>query len=178
MVGYLSEAIAEAIRTWPALKDMNVVPIRATGGTTVLENTPLPAVAVHVSGHDGRGNTFFGGGIRLYFDVELYYMLPITNYTFSRDGGHQAQMLDLSEEVIRCMEQSSVFNNIRHEHDLVLQFDRMDTETTYGTQGSTSVVVDLHKIVYNGSVAFDPKDTRFSWATVNDVSVMPDYKRK
>ena len=41
------------------VKDMNVVPIRATGGTTVLENTPLPAVAVHVSGHDGRGNTFF-----------------------------------------------------------------------------------------------------------------------
>lgn len=175
MVGYVSQAIANALKKWQPLAMTNIIPVRATDGTTVVVNTPLPAIAVHVVGDDGEGNTFFGGGIRQYFEICLYYLLPVTNYTFSADGGAQSELLDLSDEIIRCMEQTSELDEIKVEHDFNIQFDRMDTETTYATQGVNSVTVDVHKVVYKGSVAFDKftDATRPTCPTVKKVIVEP-----
>lgn len=58
MVGYVSEAVAKALKNWKPLADAGIIPIRATGGTTVLENIPLPSIGLHVIGDDGEGNTF------------------------------------------------------------------------------------------------------------------------
>lgn len=163
MVGYVSEAVAEAIRSWPALKKYNVVPIRATEGDSVTVNTPLPAIAIHVMGDEGEGNTFFGGGIRQYFELQLYCLLPAPNYTFTFDKGAQADMLDLSDEAIRCLERTDKLDKLKIKHDLNLQFDRMETDTTYATTGANTVTIDVHKVMYKGSVEFDPyndKETR------------------
>lgn len=155
MIGYVSNAVANALRKWTALKGANVLSVYATDGMSTVVNTPLPAIAIHVIGEDGEGNTFFGGGIRQYFEISLYCLLPITNYTFSVDNNKQADLLDMSDEVIRCMERTTELDKVRMEHDFNIQFDRMETETTYGTQGANSVVVDVHKVIYKGSVAFD-----------------------
>lgn len=155
MVGYISEAVAKAIRDWPALKKYNVIPIRATEGDSVTVNTPLPAIAIHVMGDEGEGNTFFGGGIRQYFELQLYCLLPAPNYTFTFDKGAQANMLDLSDEALRCMERTTKLDELKLEHDLNLQFDRVETDQTYATTGANTVTVDVHKIIYKGSVDFD-----------------------
>ena len=152
MVGYISNAVADAIRNWPVLKKYNVVPIRATEGDSVAVNTPLPAVAIHVVGDDGEGNTFFSGGIRLYFELQLYCLLPAPNYSFTFDRGAQADMLDLSDEAIRCIESTKELDVIKLKHDLNLQFDRIETDTTYATSGANTVTVDVHKVIYKGSV--------------------------
>lgn len=157
MVGYISDGVANALSNWEALKQANVMPVRATEAASVVIDTPLPAIAVHVNGEEGQGNTYFGGGIRQYFELSLYVLLEIVNYTFSPDGGLQAEMLDLSDEVIRCMEQTELLDELKRKHDLNMQFDRMETDTSYGTNGATSVVVDVHKIIYKCDVEFDPK---------------------
>ena len=65
-------------------------------------------------------------------------------------------MLDMSEEVVRCMELSEELQGVKVEHDLSLQFDRLDTYQTYATRNAISVAVDVHKVVYKGSVEFKP----------------------
>lgn len=175
MVGYVSNAVANALQKWQPLADANIMTVLATDGTTVIVDTPLPAIAIHVIGDDGEGNPFFGGGIRQYFELCLYCLLPITNYTFSADGGAQSNLLDISDEVIRCMERTTELEAIKQKYDFNIQFDRMDTETTYGTNGVNSVVVDVHKVVYKGSVEFDPftDATRPNCPTVEKVIVEP-----
>ena len=88
----------------------------------------------------------------------MYVLLPVTNYSYSPDGGKQAELLDLSEDVVRCIEQTDVLDEVKRQHDLNLQFVNMPTDTTYGTRGAESVLVDVHKVSYKGSVSFDPKD--------------------
>lgn len=161
MVGYVQDAVANALSNWETLRAANIMPVRATDGASVVVDTPLPAIAVHINGVDGQGNTYIGGGIRQYFELALYVLLPITNYTFSRDKGAQAAMLDYSDEVIRCMELTELLDGLKRDHDLNMQFDRMETDTTYGTQGSQSVVVDVHKVIYNCDVQFDLKDEAY-----------------
>lgn len=156
MVGYISFAVANALRNWQPLKKVNMLPVFATDGVNVVVDTPIPAVAIHVSGDDGYGNTYFGGGIRFYFELQLHVILPINNYTFSKDGGAQSDLLDSSEEVVRCVERSELLGTIKQKHDFNIQFDRMDTYQTYATQGANSVAVDIHKVVYKGSVEFVP----------------------
>lgn len=174
MVGYIGEAVAEALRTWPALKNANVLPIRATDGTTVVVNTPsLPAVAIHVLGDDGEGNTFIGGGIRLYFMLCVYAMVPLTNYTFSPDGGKQSALLDLPEEIIRCLESPDSLVTLKQTFDCNLQFDRLDTDTTYATKDAMSITVSVQKIVYKGSVKFDPLVDGPALAVLKAVNVEP-----
>lgn len=156
MVGYVSFGIANAIRKWDKLQDANVIPVFAVDGETAVVNTSLPAIAIHVYGTDGNGNVFIGNGIRFYFELNLHYVSPIINYTFSKDNDTQMKMLDLSEEVIRCVEQSTELNDLKVKHDMVLQFDRMETYQTYTTGNSNSILVDVHRIIYTGSVEFVP----------------------
>ena len=177
MNGYLSDAVANALKNWDPLKSVHMVPIRATDGTTVIENCPIPAIAIHLMGTDdneAEGGTAFGGGIRFYFDLILYCLLPVTNYTFSPDFGKQAQMLDMSEDVVRCIEQTTLLDEVKKEHDLNLQFSSMTTDTTYGTRGAESVVVDVHKVIYKGSVKFDPKDPSKTFALLENIKI--EYK--
>lgn len=155
MVGYVSDIIAAALRAWEPLRNANVVPVRATDGVSVVVDTPIPAIAVHISGDDGYGNTYLGGGIRLYFEAQLHYICPITNYTFSPDKGKQAEMMDLSDEIIRCMELSNVMDYVKQKYDMSLQFDRLDTYSTYATKNAISVAVEVHNVVYKGSVEFN-----------------------
>lgn len=173
MVGYISETIARALKSWDALRDANVSVVRPTDGTSVVVNTPLPAIIVHVNGTEGEGNTFIGGGIRFYFEIGLYYVVNVTNFTFTADNHKQAELLDLSEEIVRCMERSPEFKEICERHDFSIQFDRFDSETTYATSGVNSVTVDVHKIMYNGSVEFDPfgKDKGFNEVTLKKVNI-------
>lgn len=155
MVGYISDAVAKALKNWDALREADIIPVRSTEGDSIVVDTPLPAVVIHVRGDEGEGNTFFGGGIRQYFELELQALLPITNFTFSADGGKQGKMLDISDEVIRCIERTTLLDEVKANHDLNLQFDSMETETAYGTSGAMTVTIDVHKIVYKGSVEFD-----------------------
>ncbi len=90
MVGFVGEAVAKALREWPALQVANVMPVRAVDGASVVVNTPLPAIAIHINGTDGAGNTYLGGGIRQFFDLELWYLCDVPNFAFSPDTGHQA----------------------------------------------------------------------------------------
>lgn len=161
MVGYIQDAVAKAIQDWDTLKAANVMPVRANEGNSVVINTPLPAVIVHVLGTDGDGNTFIGGGIRQFFDLELWVLIDIPNYTFTKDNGVQAANLDISDDVIRCVEHPDFLSDEKQTHDLSMQFDRMETETTYGTKGSLNVTVDVHKVIYNCSVDFDPQDEAY-----------------
>lgn len=162
MVGYVTDAVAKALRAWQPLKDMNIIPVFATGGTALVENTPIPCVAIHVFGDEGRGNTYIGGGIRQFFDLSLFTIIPIHNYTFSPDGGKQAEMLDISDEVIRCIELTNLLDDVKQAHDLNLQFDRMETEQTYAHKGAESITVDVHKVVYRGDVQFNMKDESYN----------------
>ena len=162
MVGYIQDAVADAIRNWTALKNANVMPVRANEGGSVVVNTALPAVIIHVVGTDGDGNTFIGGGIRQFFDLELWVLIDIPNYTFSKDNGLQAAKLDISDDVIRCVEHPDFLSDIKSTHDLNMQFDRMETETTYGTKQSLTVTIDVHKVIYNCSVNFDLQDEAYN----------------
>ena len=162
MVGYIQEAVAKAIQDWPALKTANVMPVRANEGNSVVINTPLPAVIVHVLGTDGDGNTFIGGGIRQFFDLELWTLIDVPNYTFSKDKGMQAAKLDVSDDVIRCVEHPDFLAAEKVTHDLNMLFDRMETETTYGTKGALNVTIDIHKVIYNCSVVFDMQDEAYN----------------
>lgn len=156
MVGYVSFAVANALRKWQPLTKKGMIPVFATDGTGVVVDTPIPAIALYVQGEDGNRNTYLGGGIRFYFELQLHCIIPLTNYTFSEDNNLQAEMLDMSEEVVRCMELSEELQNVKVEHDLSLQFDRLDTYQTYATRNAISVAVDVHKVVYKGSVEFKP----------------------
>lgn len=156
MVGYISEIIAKALREWPKLKRLGVLPVRATEGDSVVVNTPLPAIAVHVFGEDSHGNTYIGGGIRLYFELSLYVMIPLTDISFSSENGKQTELLDLSEEVIRCIERSDVLYETKVKHDLNLQFDRMETNSTYAFRNDTSIAIDVHRVTFKGDVEFIP----------------------
>lgn len=158
MVGYIQAAVAKALQDWEVLQTANIMPVRANEGNSVVINTPLPAVVVHVLGTDGDGNTFIGGGIRQFFDLELWTLIDVPNYTFSPDKGLQAEKLDVSDDVIRCVEHPDFMTDVKQVHDLSMQFDRMETETTHGTKGALSVTIDIHKVIYNCSVEFDPKD--------------------
>lgn len=155
MIGYVSNAVANALKNWQALRDADIRPVRATEGDSVVVDIALPAVVIHVRGDEGEGNTFFGGGIRQYFELEMQALFPVTNFTFSPDKGKQAEILDLSDEVIRCIERTTELDEAKRLHDLNLQFDRMETDTAYGTNGAMSVTVDVHKIIYKGSVEFN-----------------------
>ena len=161
MVGYVTDAIVKALRGWDKLNAANVMTVRAVDGSSVVVNTTLPAIVIHINGTDGRGNTYFGGGIRQFFDLELWMIMDVPNYTFSPDKGMQSAQLDLSDEIIRCMEQSPLLDEVKQKHDLNMQFDRMETDTTYGTKGSLTVTVDVHKVVYACDVQFDPKEESF-----------------
>lgn len=156
MVGYVSFAVANALRNWQPLTTKGLIPVFATDSTGVVVDTPIPAIALHISGEDGYGNTFLGGGIRFYFELQLHCIIPLTNYTFSADNNTQSDMLDISEEIVTCMEHSEDLNDVKVKHDLNLQFDRMETYQTYATNNAISVAVDVHKIVYKGSVEFKP----------------------
>jgi hypothetical protein len=158
MVGYIQEAVAKALRDWPTLKAANVVPVRAAESNQIVINTTLPAVIVHIRGTEGEGGTFIGGAIRQYFDLELWVLLDVPNFSFSHDKGMQAAKLDLSDDVIRCVEHEDFLSALKTQRDLNMQFDRMETETTYGSKESLSITVDVHKVIYNCSVAFDLKD--------------------
>ena len=163
MVGYLGAAVAAALRQWPALKQANIFPTRAAEGTTVVVDTPLPAIVIHVIGTDDpedEGGIAFGGGIRFYFNLFMYVLLPVTNVSYSPDGGKQADLLDMSEEVVRCIEQTDVLNEVKQQHD-----------TTYGTRGAESVLVDVHKVSYKGSVSFDPRDKNKLEATLEKIII-------
>lgn len=161
MVGYVSSEVAKALKEWQPLKDANVYPTRAAEGATVVIDTPLPCIVVHVYGNDGEGNTYIGGGIRQYFELSLLVLTPLTNYTFSPDGGLQANTLDLSDEVIRCMENTELLNYLKQTHDFNAQFDRFESDTTYATNGANSVTVDVHRVVYKCDVEFDAKDDKY-----------------
>ena len=171
MVGYVSSAVANALKNWDALRDANVFPVVATDGQTAVVNTPIPAVAIQILGDEGEGNTFFGGGIRQYFELTLHCVLPITNYTFSPDKGAQAEVLDISDEVIRCIELTKLLDDVKVQHDLNLQFDRMETEATYATKGANTLVVDVHKVIYKGSVNFDLKNKVVTDTTLEKVNI-------
>ena len=47
----------------------------------------------------------------------------------------------------------------------------MPTDTTYGTRGAESVLVDVHKVSYKGSVSFDPKDKNKLEATLENIVI-------
>lgn len=161
MVGYVTEAVAKALNEWDALKVENIITVRATAGQSVVVDTPLPAIALQLVGVEGEGNTFLGGGIRQYFELYIAMLIPVTNYTFSPDNGEQAEQLDLSDEIIRCIELTTLLDEVKQKHDLNLQFDRMQTDTTFATAGTYQMPCDVHTIVYNGSVHFDPRDEAF-----------------
>ncbi len=172
MVGYVQDAIAKALRNWPALAAANIMPVRSVDGSSVVVNTPLPAIVVHVVGTDGEGNTYFGGGIRQYFELELQYICDVPNFTFSEDGGMQAERLDMSDEIIRCIEQTSDLDELKQKHDFNAQFDRMETEQTYGSSGSMAITVDVHKVFYKCDVEFDPRiDASKRYADLKRVEV-------
>lgn len=172
MVGYIQDAVAKALSDWATLKTANVMPVRANEGNSVVINTPLPAVIIHIVGTDGDGNTFIGGGIRQYFDLELWTLIDVPNYSFSPDRGLQATKLDVSDDVIRCVEHPNFLSNIKQVHDLNMQFDRMETETTYGTKGSINVTVDIHKVIYNCSVYFNPLDAEYNaWVELERIEI-------
>jgi len=175
MIGYVSDGVAKALRSWDALREANIIPVRATDGNSAIVNTPLPAVAIHVIGEEGAdGSVFLGGGIRQYFELSLYVLLPLANFTFTPDGGAQTEMLDISDEVLRCIETTEALDDLKQRHDLNMQYDRMETDTTYGTQGATSVTVDVHKIIYKASVHFDPKRPPApiaDYVTVKDIEI-------
>ncbi len=158
MVGYVTEAVASALKGWERLKGANVFVVRATEGDSVVVNTTPPAVAIHVKESSDHEPVFIGGDIRQFFELQLYCMLPLNNYTFSDDKGLQAKMLDLSDEVLRCMERSFIKGTDGEQppHDWNMIYDRTDYERAYGMKGSLSIVVDIHKICYRGSVEFDP----------------------
>lgn len=162
MVGYIQDAVAKAIQNWPTLKTANVMPVRANEGNSVVINTPLPAVIIHVVGTEGDGNTFIGGGIRQFFDLELWTLIDVPNYSFSQDRGLQAAKLDISDDVIRCAEHPDFLAAEKSAHDLNMMFDRMETETTYGTKGALNVTIDIHKVIYTCSVNFDLKDAAYN----------------
>lgn len=164
MVGYVQDAVANALKKWEPLTQAFVSVVRATDGASVVINTDLPAIFVHVLGEDSHGNTYLGGGIRQYFELTLHYVAEIYNYTFSPDAGLQAKALDLSDEIIRCIELTSELDEVKHKHDLNLQFDRMETETAYATKIGTgnSVTVDVHKVIYKGDVEFDLNDEGYN----------------
>ena len=44
MVGYVSEAVAKALKNWKPLADAGIIQILATGGATELEHIPLPSI--------------------------------------------------------------------------------------------------------------------------------------
>lgn len=161
MVGYIQQAVAEALQSWEALQTANVMPVRANDGDSVVINTPLPAVIVHVVGTEGDGNTYIGGGIRQYFDLELWVLIDVPNYTFSKDSSLQANKLDVSDDVIRCVEHPDFLSAEKLAHDLIMQFDRMETESTQGARGSMNITIDVHKVIYSCSVEFDPQDTSY-----------------
>ena len=69
MVGYVSFAVANALRKWQPLTKKGMIPVFATDGTGVVVDTPIPAIALYVQGEDGNRNTYLGGGIRFYFEL-------------------------------------------------------------------------------------------------------------
>lgn len=165
MEGYVQDAVSTALKNWPALKEAFCQPVRQTGSSSsVVVNTELPAIIVEINGIEGEGNTYLGGGIRQYFELTLHYIADVINYTFSPDKGTQSKRLDLSDEVIRCMELSEDLLTIKQQHDFNMQFDRMETETTYGSKTSTgqTYVVNVHRIVYKCDVEFDPHDEAYN----------------
>lgn len=162
MVGYISEVVAKALREWEPLKSMGVIPIRATNGVSVVVEAPLPAIAVHVFGTEGHGNTYLGGGIRQYFDLALHYIVPVADFTFTSKGTMQAKQLDLSDEIIRCMELSDVLLPVKQSHDWNVQYDSMTTDTTYATKGTNSIACDVHVVTYKCDVEFDLKDEDYN----------------
>lgn len=157
MVGYIQAAVAEAIKNWATLKDAKVMPVRAVDGDSVVVNTPLPAIAIHVRGNEGEGGIFIGGDIRQYFTLELWTLIDVPNYTFSSDNNLQANKLDISDDVIRCVEHPDFLQTVKEDHDLNMVFEKMETETTYGTSNAITVTIDVHKVVYECSVKFDLK---------------------
>lgn len=164
MEGYVQDAVANALKKWEPLKSAFCAPVRQTDGTSVVINTDLPAIIVEINGIDGEGNTYLGGGIRQYFELILHYITPVVNYSFTRDGGSQAKALDLSDEVIRCMELSPELDDVKRTHDLNMQYDREETDTTYGSKANSgqTLVVNVHRIVYKCDVEFDPRDKLYN----------------
>lgn len=157
MVGYVTSAIAKALRAWTPLTDIGIIPVFASGADAAVENVPIPAIAVHVSGEESHGNTYIGGGIRQYFELCLHVIIPVVNYTFSPDNNKQAGLLDISDEAIWCMEKSDVLDVVKREHDLNMQYSLTETYQTYATKGAQSVLADVHKIVYKCDVELDPR---------------------
>lgn len=162
MVGYIQDAVAKALSNWTALKNANLLPVRANEGDSVVINTTLPAVVIHVVGKEGDGNTFIGGSIRQFFDLELWTIIDVPNYSFSNDRGLQASKLDVSDDVIRCAEHPDFLINEKRAHDLSMQFDRMETETSYASKGALIITVDIHKVIYSCSVEFNPQDELYN----------------
>lgn len=155
MVGFIEQSVVKALRAWEPLNRANVMTVRANDGMTTVVNTPLPAIAVHVLGAHGDRSVSIGGAIRQHFELELHYICVPENYSFSPDGGIQRDLLDLSDEILRCMELTREMDDVKREHDLNMMFDRIETEQTFGTRGSLSITADVHKIVYNCDIEFD-----------------------
>lgn len=167
MVGYVTDAVVDSLRKWTKLTKEYIFPVYATDGVTEVTDTPIPCVAIHVNGDTGHDNTYIGGGVRLYFELQLLYIVPIMNTNFTPDNGKQSERLEISEEIINCMEQVTrlekqpdLMSQVCIEHDLNLQFSRLETQTTYARKGTESVLCQVHSIVYKGDVRFDTKYDR------------------
>lgn len=161
MEGYITTAVAKALKAWEPLKGANVFVVNAIEGDSVVVNTTPPAVAVHVRENNDLPSSQIGGQIRQRFDLALFCILPLTNYTFSPDSGLQAKMLDITDEVLRCMEMFRLHpGDTQIGHDWNLIYGRTEHDTAYGTGTSgLSIVCRIHKLIYECSVEFDLYNT-------------------
>lgn len=159
MIGIISYNVGQALREWPGLKSdgINVSITRATDNTISIENIDLPLVVVHIRGEEGAGNTYIGGGIRLYFELALYYISVTHDYSMSNKlTGVDVEVLDRSLEVMRCMERTTLLDDIKNRFDFNFQFDRKEDEQTHALTGPTTIPADIQKIVYKCDVEFNP----------------------
>lgn len=170
MVGYISEAVANALREWPELKAANIFPVRATDDGFAIVDTPtLPAIAVYIRGKEGKDAPALGGLIRLYFDLELHYICGIPNKFFTQDGGAQAKELDRSEEVIRCMERTQLLLPVAQEHGFQYQFNSLVTEPNTVTKAGVAYTVEVHKVTYDCHVLLKYYDTDKDYVKLEDI---------
>lgn len=115
MYGEIIETVISGLRTTPIVKAKNIAVVLTSDDEEGTVNTTLPAIAVTIMNSDDA-QVYIGGVIEDRIQIQLAVIVDLANYSWSKDGSFQADMISLGREVRNAFEQlknSSAFRQLR-----------------------------------------------------------------
>lgn len=145
MVGTVTYAIVEALRTAGFVDAENVSVVAANDDGQGVVNTALPALAVNIQRTEEDGQQYIGGMIQNDYLLQVSCIINFDNAAFSPDDDTQKENLNLGYRVMRYLAACdrgyyrdslgnavniTLFDELKQNYDFHLQYRGLETYQT------------------------------------------------